>query len=97
MNILSYSEARASFKETMDVACRDHNPTVVTRRGGDPVVILSLADYSSMEETLYLLSSEKNAARLRASIAEIKAGKAQIRELISVSEVKAKQQSEYTQ
>jgi antitoxin YefM len=97
MNILSYSEARASFKETMDMACRDHSPTVVTRRSGDPVVILSLADYSSMEETLYLLSSEKNAARLRSSIAEIKAGKAQIRELISVDEIKAKKQSEYTQ
>jgi antitoxin YefM len=93
MNILSYSEARASFKETMDVACRDHSPTVVTRRGGDPVVILSLADYSSMEETLYLLSSEKNAARLRSSVAQIKAGSAQIRELIgNVVETKAKKQ-----
>jgi antitoxin YefM len=44
--------------------------------------MLSLADFNSMEETLYLLSSQKNASRLMESIAQIKAGKALQRELI---------------
>lgn len=88
MNIMSYSEARASLKETMDIVCRDHHPTVVTRRSGDPVVILSLADYNSMEETLYLLGSETNAARLRSSVAQIRAGSAKVRELIGEAEAK---------
>jgi len=83
MNILSYSEARASFKQTMDTVCSDHLPTVITRQSGDPVVMLSLTDYNSITETLYLLGSADNAARLRSSIAQVKAGKALKRELIS--------------
>ena len=53
MNILSYSEARANLKKTMDAVCEDHAPTVIARQGGESVVIMSLADYESMEETLY--------------------------------------------
>ncbi len=83
MNVLTYSEARASFKQAMDSVCRDHDPTLITRQKGEHVVMLSLDDYNSIQETLYLLSSPKNAQRLSESIAQIKAGKARIRELIT--------------
>ncbi len=82
MNILTFSEARASLKSVMDDVCKDHSPTVITRVNNEHVVMLSLADFNSMEETLYLLSSQKNASRLMESIAQIKAGKALQRELI---------------
>lgn len=82
MNILTFSEARASLKTVMDDVCSDHAPTVITRVSGDHVVMMSLSDFNSMEETSYLLKSAKNASRLMDSIAEIKAGKAQFRELI---------------
>lgn len=82
MNVLTFSEARASFKTVMDNVCRDHNPTIVTRVGGEHVVMLSLADFNSMQETLYLLGSEANANRLMESIAQLRAGKAKVRELI---------------
>ncbi len=82
MNVLTFSEARASFKTVMDTVCRDHNPTIVTRVGGEHVVMLSLADFNSMQETLYLLGSEANAKRLMESIAQLRAGKAKVRELI---------------
>lgn len=84
MNILSYTEARASFKQTMDDVCLHHDPTVVTRQKGEPIVMMSLADYNSMEETMYLLSNSKNAKRLMESVEQIKAGGAQFQELISV-------------
>ena len=84
MNILSYSEARANLKKTMDVVCEDHTPTIITRQGGESVIVMSLADYESMEETLYLLGSANNARRLLSSIEQIKSGKAKIRELINV-------------
>ncbi len=80
MNILTFSEARAALKSVMDKVCGDHTPTVITRVNGEPVVILSLADFSSMEETLHLLGSAKNAMRLMESVAQIKAGMAQTRE-----------------
>lgn len=83
MNILTFSEARAGLKTVMDDVCKDHAPTVITRVSGEHVVMLSLSDFNSMEETLYLLRSPKNASRLMESIAQLKAGKAQIRELIS--------------
>lgn len=65
----------------MDDVCTDHSPTVITRQNGEAVVMLSLADYNSIEETLYLLGSPKNASRLMASLAQLKAGKVRIREL----------------
>ena len=82
MKILTFSEARASLKTVMDDVCKDHVPTVVTRVNGEHVVMLSLADFNSIEETLYLLGSANNANRLMESIAQLKAGKAQQRELI---------------
>ncbi|MFT0868258.1 type II toxin-antitoxin system Phd/YefM family antitoxin [Pseudomonas sp. CAM1A] len=74
MNVLTFSQARASLKQAMDDVCRDHEPTVITRQRGEPVVLLSLDDYNAMAETMYLLGSENNASRLRQSIAQHKAG-----------------------
>ncbi|MEO6935147.1 MAG: type II toxin-antitoxin system prevent-host-death family antitoxin [Collimonas sp.] len=82
MNILTFSEARAGLKTVMDDVCHDHAPTVITRVSGDHVVMLSLADFNGMQETLHLLSSSKNARHLKESIAQLRAGKAQSRELI---------------
>lgn len=84
MNVLTYTEARASFKQAMDNVCRDHEPTVITRQRGEHVVMLSLEDFNSMQETIYLLSSPKNAQRLYESIAQIKAGTAKIREIPAI-------------
>lgn len=80
MNILTFSEARAGFKQALDAVCRDHEPTVITRQRGEHVVMISLDDYNSMQETLHLLGSPTNADRLRQSIAEFKAGKTFVKE-----------------
>lgn len=74
MNILTFSEARASLKTVMDNVCNDHAPAVVTRVGGDHVVLMSLSDFNSIEETLYLLSSKNNASALMQSISQLRAG-----------------------
>jgi antitoxin YefM len=47
---------------------------VITRQRAEAVVMVSLADWNAMEETVRLLSSPKNAARLREAIAELDAG-----------------------
>jgi len=54
----------------------------VTRSKGEDVVVLSKSDYESMEETLYLLSSPKNAERLAQGISEFEQGKGVKKELI---------------
>jgi antitoxin YefM len=43
--------------------------------------MLSLADFNSIEETLYLLGSPKNASRLLESFEQLKAGKVRAMEL----------------
>lgn len=82
MNILAFSEARADLKSVMDNVCTDHTPTVITRANGEHVVMLSLADFNSIQETMYLLGSAKNAIRLMESVAQIKAGKVKPRKLL---------------
>lgn len=82
--VLSYSEARGSLKQVMDDVCHTHSPAIITRRQGEHVVMMSLDDYNSMEETLYLLKSPANAAHLYESIEAIKAGKAFVREISHV-------------
>ncbi|MFC3338314.1 type II toxin-antitoxin system Phd/YefM family antitoxin [Paracandidimonas soli] len=83
MNVLTFSEARAGLKQVMDDVCADHEPAVITRLRGDHVVILSLADYNSMSETLHLLSSQKNARRLQESIQQLNAGRIASRNLVT--------------
>jgi len=75
MDIISYSQAREDLGRLMDKVSDDHSPLIVTRRGGRSVVMLSLEDYRSMEETLYLMRSPANARRLLKSIRAADRGK----------------------
>lgn len=81
MDTVSYTALRKNLAKTMDQVCEDHAPVIITRQNADSVVMLSLADYRSIEETAYLLKSPANAARLSKSIAAIDAGKAKVRKL----------------
>ena len=82
MDVLTYSDTRAHLKEVMDRVVQDRTPVVVTRKRGEAVVMVSLADWSAMEETLHLTSSPANAARLAAAIGQLEAGGGSDRELI---------------
>jgi len=64
MKTASSTELRANLSAMMDQVNDSHEPLIVTRSKGRPTVMISLEDYASMEETLYLLSSPKNATRL---------------------------------
>lgn len=76
MQVLTFNEARAGLKQAMDDVCRGHEPTVITRQRGGHVVLLSLKDFNSMNETIYLLGAASNASRLRESVAQHQAGAA---------------------
>jgi antitoxin YefM len=62
------------LKEVMDRVVEDHQPVVISRQKAESVVMVSLADWHAIEETMHLLSSPANAARLRLSIDELNAG-----------------------
>ena len=75
MDTVTYETARANLTKTMDRVCDDHEPLVITRSGGRSVVMLSLEDYTSLEETVFLLRSPVNAGRLLSSVVDLTAGK----------------------
>jgi antitoxin YefM len=56
----------------MDRVCLDHDPVIITRNRDQAVVMISLEDYESLEETAYLLRSPANARRLLDSISDLK-------------------------
>lgn len=43
----------------MDQVCEDHHPIIITRNDKPSVVMISLEDYQSLEETAYLLKSPR--------------------------------------
>jgi antitoxin YefM len=55
----------------MDSVVDDHAFVVVARQRGEAVVMVSLADWRAMEETLHRLSSLANAERLCAAMDEL--------------------------
>lgn len=75
MKTLSSTELRANLSSVMDQVNDDHEPVIVTRAGGRPVVMVSLEDWASMDETTYLLASPANRTALMESIAELESGK----------------------
>jgi antitoxin YefM len=75
MKALSYTALRRNLAKTMEKVCDDHEPIVITRKSEGAVVMLSLEDYESLEETTYLLRSPKNLQRLVDSIAQLEQGK----------------------
>jgi len=66
----------------MDRVNDDHEPVIVTRAKGRPVVMISLEDYAAMDATAYLLASPKNREELLASIDELTRTGGTERELI---------------
>lgn len=81
MDAITYSSARANLAQTMNRVCEDHEPLIITRNGEQSVVMLSLEDYQSLEETAYLLRNPTNAKRLLAAAAQLGAGQGVERKL----------------
>ena len=81
MDAITYTEARNRLAKTMDKVNDDGAPVLITRQRGRPVVLMSLEDFNSYEETGHLLGSPRNAARLRRAIRSLKAGKGRARKL----------------
>lgn len=82
MDAISYTVARANLAKTMEEVCNDHAPVIITRSKAPSVVMVSLEDYESLEETAYLLRSPRNARRLMESVAELEQGGGEVKEIL---------------
>lgn len=75
MYTINFSEFRSKLAASMDRVTSNHKPMIVTRGNEKAaIVVMSLDDYRSYEETAYLMSSANNAKRLNESINEIEQG-----------------------
>lgn len=81
---VSFTELRQNMATYFDRVSEDREPLTVTRTGGKGnVVVISEAEFAGWQETVHLLSSPKNAARLMASVRQTKAGTARERPLLT--------------
>lgn len=86
MDITTYTNFRQHLKQFLDKVFINHAPLYVTRANGEDVVVLSKADYDSMEETFYLLKNPANAARLLKALEEFEQGLGRERKLLDDEE-----------
>ncbi len=89
MQAVTYTHARNHLTATMDKTIEDHEPVIITRQNGGAVVMMSLEDFQSWEETAYLLNSPANARKLMKSLDEANLGKTQTRSLSQLRKLAA--------
>lgn len=71
MNVVNFSEFKKNLKFTLDRVNDNEEIFMISRNKKKNVVLISLNEYNSLKETMYLLSSEKNCERLQESIHEM--------------------------
>ena len=78
----NYTEFRTKLKSYLDEVEENQETLIVKRGSGKGTVVISLAEYNAMVETMHLLSSKKNADRLYESVRQMKAGDTVVGELL---------------
>ena len=82
MQAVLIKDAHADFRKLADKVLSDAEPQIVIMETGQQVVVMPIDEFSSLQETEYLLSNPANAAHLRKSIQELRDGKFTERTLI---------------
>lgn len=75
MDAISCTAARQNLAATINKVIDEHEPVIITRQKAGAVVMMSLEDFNSIHETMYLLGSPANAERLHKSIADLEEGR----------------------
>lgn len=68
MPTLTYSHLRENLAEIWDTIEDSQEPVIVERRGHQALAILPAEEFASLEATVHLLSSPRNAARLLSAL-----------------------------
>ena len=84
METIPITEAKARIAELADRVARQHDHFTITRNGRADVMLISVAEDESMQETLDLLSDDDALADLRQSREDFTAG-----DTFSADEVRA--------
>lgn len=82
MRTIQFHEAQANLGEALDQAKADADATIIERDGKPIGALMSHSLYTSLIDTMHLLSSPANVAHLAASVAQARSGGARARSLI---------------
>ncbi|MCL9758768.1 type II toxin-antitoxin system Phd/YefM family antitoxin [Frankia sp. AiPa1] len=74
METIPITEAKARIAELAERVAKEHDHFTITRNGRADVMLISVAEYESMRETLDLLSDGEAFADLRQSRDDFAAG-----------------------
>jgi len=75
VDVTTYSDARQNLAKLMDRVVKDDEPVIVARRKRGSVVLVSLKEWNSIQETLHLNSTRANARALMKAMDDLEAGK----------------------
>ncbi|HBL75103.1 MAG: prevent-host-death protein [Bacteroidetes bacterium GWF2_42_66] len=73
MKAVNYSELRQNLKSNLDAVTDNEEMLVVHRSKGKSIVMMSLAEYNALQETLHLNRSKANRQRLENAVENINA------------------------
>lgn len=82
MKAITSNQAKLQLDELIDRVILDVEPTIVCNDEGKQAVLMSLDEFNSWQETIYLLSNPANAEHLMESIRQAKLGNKSVKELI---------------
>ena len=82
MDAVTVNHAKKNLDHLIEQVIDNVEPTIICNDKGEKALLMSLDEFNSWQETLYLLSNPANAEHLRESIAQAKMGKTHERELI---------------
>ena len=71
MQAITYNQAIQNFTTFMDNVSDNHEPLIITHENHKAVVLVSLDDFNSWQETDYLTRSPANAKDLLHAVEEI--------------------------
>ncbi|MGK7948374.1 MAG: type II toxin-antitoxin system Phd/YefM family antitoxin [Xenococcaceae cyanobacterium] len=82
MKAITSNQAKQQLDDIIERVILDVEPTILCNDRGKQAVLMSLDEFNSWRETLYLLSNPANAEHLLESIGQAKSGKKSVKELI---------------
>lgn len=81
MDTIFFSKARAELAGLLDKVNEDAAAVEIVRRDKPSAILIGKEEYEGMMETIHLLSSPVNAARLLKAQSEIEAGQFTVRDI----------------
>ena len=65
MKTTNFTELRRNLRAYLDSVINDSETVIVSRDGGDAVVMISIEEYNAIKETEYLMQSPATMAAIR--------------------------------